>query len=302
MEHHPDLGAGLKLARGQLVEDVADAGRQERTTAHAAGTLDPTDRSLELAPPSAHPRVVAHPLAGDEGSRARYRPPMELELDPSLSALGQPSPAALAGTSFPPAYLESARLRLRPPTLADAPAMFESWCRHESVTHHLTCRSHRYVATTESFVRSAQDAWEFDQGVRVWVLERRARAEGGASAEEEALVGTLSARLEWPFAEVGYVLGPAHHGQGYMSEALAVLSESALTLPARRLTLPTPGQPAPPPRPLARLQALVDPENLASQRVLERCGYVREGRLRRYMVQPNRGEDARDMLLFARTA
>ncbi len=38
-----------------------------------------------------------------------------------------------------------------------------------------------------------------------------------------------------------------------------------------------------------RLQALVEPDNLASIKVLKRCGYEREGLLRRYYPNPHRG-------------
>jgi RimJ/RimL family protein N-acetyltransferase len=38
-----------------------------------------------------------------------------------------------------------------------------------------------------------------------------------------------------------------------------------------------------------RIQALVEPDNSASIRVLEKCGYVREGLLRKFFPQPSRG-------------
>ncbi|XP_048569121.1 uncharacterized N-acetyltransferase YoaA-like [Triticum urartu] len=47
---------------------------------------------------------------------------------------------------------------------------------------------------------------------------------------------------------------------------------------------------------LARLEAVADVENPASQRVLEKAGFVREGVLRRYLVLKGR---PRDMVMFS---
>jgi RimJ/RimL family protein N-acetyltransferase len=64
-------------------------------------------------------------------------------------------------------------------------------------------------------------------------------------------------------AEIGYGLGRAHWGQGYMHEALTAVIEYAFgTLGARRL------------------EADTHPRNAASLRALERVGFRREGLLR----------------------
>jgi [ribosomal protein S5]-alanine N-acetyltransferase len=64
-------------------------------------------------------------------------------------------------------------------------------------------------------------------------------------------------------AELGYVLGSAFWGQGYMQEALQALVQAAFG-----------------PMGLRRLEAEVDPVNTASVQVLERLGFQREGLLR----------------------
>ncbi len=46
-----------------------------------------------------------------------------------------------------------------------------------------------------------------------------------------------------------------------------------------------------------RIQAFVEPDNIASIKVLEKCGYEREGLLRRYYPNPQRG--LLDVLIFA---
>jgi RimJ/RimL family protein N-acetyltransferase len=64
-------------------------------------------------------------------------------------------------------------------------------------------------------------------------------------------------------AELGYLLGRAYWGQGYMHEALQALVDHAFQAMQ-----------------LHRLEADIDPRNAASARSLERLGFVREGLLR----------------------
>ena len=64
-------------------------------------------------------------------------------------------------------------------------------------------------------------------------------------------------------AEIGYALGRAHWGKGYMQEALTALLGYAFS----ELNL-------------QRIEADVDPRNNASIRTLERLGFQREGYLR----------------------
>jgi RimJ/RimL family protein N-acetyltransferase len=48
-----------------------------------------------------------------------------------------------------------------------------------------------------------------------------------------------------------------------------------------------------------RLQALVHVDNVASQRVMEKCGLLREGVLRRRFVMPQLGDEPQDCALYA---
>ena len=81
----------------------------------------------------------------------------------------------------------------------------------------------------------------------------------------------------------GYVLARSWWGQGLMTEALAAVAEWALAQPE-----------------VFRVSALCDTENVASARVMEKAGLVREGLLRRRSVHPNIGDEPRDCFLYAR--
>lgn len=77
-------------------------------------------------------------------------------------------------------------------------------------------------------------------------------------------------------AEVGYWLGAAHWGMGYMSEALAEFCDAAFATTS-----------------FQRLHAVVFDGNPASDRVLLKCGFALEGLARRAVVKHGRFLDAR---------
>ena len=81
-------------------------------------------------------------------------------------------------------------------------------------------------------------------------------------------------------AAVGYWLGEAHQGQGYMTEAM----QSLIIYAYDDLDL-------------SRLEAACLPENNRSRRLLERCGFHEEGYARRYLQIDG---EWRDHVLFER--
>ena len=72
-----------------------------------------------------------------------------------------------------------------------------------------------------------------------------------------ALIGKFGA---WQLPEVGFLIDPAHWGQGYAQEALAAFIERRRALASTELT------------------ADVDPRNRASIQLLTRAGFVESGR------------------------
>jgi ribosomal-protein-alanine N-acetyltransferase len=115
--------------------------------------------------------------------------------------------------------------------------------------------------------------------------ERFARHEslkwGVARRTDNALIGTTTLyRLDFDNrrAEIGYALGSAYWGNGYMREAL----QTALGYAFEVLDL-------------HRIEADVDPRNQASIKTLERLGFQREGLLReRWQV----GDEIQDSLFY----
>ena len=95
------------------------------------------------------------------------------------------------------------------------------------------------------------------------------------AASNEALgAGVLMARQPGT-VEIGYWLIPRARGRGFASRAVGLLARWAVTE-----------------APLARVEALVVPDNIASQRILEKAGFRREGHLRSYLVFERQRADA----------
>jgi ribosomal-protein-alanine N-acetyltransferase len=177
-----------------------------------------------------------------------------------------------------PQHLETERLTLRPPTVADAPALFKRYTQDADVTRFLSWAPHTAVEQTELFLAEAERFWR--EGVKFpWALVNK---------EDQSLMGMIELRLDTGVeadgrrAEVGYVLARDAWGQGYMTEALQGVIAMALA----------PGK-------LTRIWAKCDVCNTASARVLERAGMVVEGQLRRHAVHPNLGSDPRDSVIYA---
>lgn len=103
-------------------------------------------------------------------------------------------------------------------------------------------------------------------------------------ADDRRPVGAVSvtpaARAERCRGELGYVVARAHWGKGVATAAV----RSAL----RAVFAEVEG--------LARVEALVDVDNPASQRVAEKAGFRREGVLRRHYWHKGR---ARDMVMYS---
>jgi RimJ/RimL family protein N-acetyltransferase len=116
-------------------------------------------------------------------------------------------------------------------------------------------------------------AWTSSADAEAWYLRMEKLQQDGTAiqwviARNDSLmaIGTcLLFRYEQgsECAELGYVLGRAYWGQGWMSEALGAAINWIFSS-----------------TPLRRLEAYVDGRNAASSRLLSRIGFVSEGTLR----------------------
>lgn len=169
----------------------------------------------------------------------------------------------------PPA-IESARLAVRLVAESDLTALL-AINGDDAVTAFLPYPTWSSAADAEAWYRRMSDMQATGAALQFVIVERDAAAVIGTCLLFRFDEG--SAR-----AELGYVLGRAWWGKGYMREALAALIECAFGALSLR-----------------RLEAEVNPRNVSSSRVLRRLGFTREGLLRERWVA--KGE-ARDVEVF----
>ena len=175
--------------------------------------------------------------------------------------------------AFPDEILTE-RLRLRPPTEADA--------EHDvCALQRTTPKSCRYMSWTPH--RSIDDTREYLRRDR---RRERARLVAGYlifSRETGELLGSVGGRVQGHAHSVRLLPGPRRLGP-------RLRHRSRPRVRRRRRSI----SPA-----IWRVQAFCDVENRASARVLEKAGLTLEGTLRRYMVMPNLGDAPRDMFCYA---
>ena len=88
-------------------------------------------------------------------------------------------------------------------------------------------------------------------------------------------VGTIWHYQESKLLEIGYVLVPSEKGKGYCSEAAKIMVDYLFLS-----------------RDIVRVQAQTDVRNVASQRVLEKTGFRKEGTLRKNFFTRGEWRDA----------
>jgi RimJ/RimL family protein N-acetyltransferase len=161
----------------------------------------------------------------------------------------------MARMPLPTPTLHTARLRLRPFADADADALF---ALHSSahVLRSWDSPPWRERARAERFIAACRRMADEGTGARLAMN----RASDGAFIGWCSLTGW---NPDYRSARLGYCLDDAAWGRGYATEAAhAVLQWAFDTLD------------------LNRVQAEADTRNVASARVLEKLGFVREGTLR----------------------
>ena len=177
-------------------------------------------------------------------------------------------------TSLVPERLETGRLILRRPRIADAEAIY-AYASDPEVTRWMGWPRHTSMRDTEQFLAFCEAEWGRWPAASL-AIERCA---------DGRVIGTTGFGFETPWrAMTGYVLARDAWGQGYATEALGAVRDLAPTLGVRRL------------------HTWCHVDHAASAHVLDKCGFAREGVLARHTVFPNSGYDAPlDVLCYART-
>lgn len=174
-----------------------------------------------------------------------------------------------------PTLYQTRRLALRPPRQDDAAQVFQRISSDHEVTRFVGWPMHTALRDTEAFVSFSQDEWtKWPVGPLLITSQR-----------DGTILGSTGLAFETPYrASTGFVLAKEAWGLGYASEALGAVVNIAAALSVRRL------------------YALCHVQHEKSVRVLERCGFAREGVLRKHTLFPNLGvPEPQDVFCYAQT-
>lgn len=163
------------------------------------------------------------------------------------------------------------RLILRKMEISDAPMLYTYWS-DETVTKHMNIASFADVSEAEQMIGFLDGLRQEGKLIRWTIIRKRDGLILGSGGYNSLVSETLR-------GEIGYELGKEYWGQGLMAEALtAILSYGFTALQ------------------LNRVQALVETENTASQKLLVKLGFQQEGLLREYECFKDK---AVDLLMYS---
>ncbi len=169
-----------------------------------------------------------------------------------------------------PAELETERLLLQRLKYEDAEEIFYTYASKPRATQYLSWATHESIDDTRLFLQYAIANWNFGTDYSYSI-----RLKSGL------FIGSIGVVNDEGKVQIGYVLSPAHWGQGYTTEACSSVLSVLRTF-----------------KDVYRIGTFVDAENIASIKVLQKCGMVEEARLVKWFRFVNQGNQPKDCVLF----
>jgi [ribosomal protein S5]-alanine N-acetyltransferase len=170
-----------------------------------------------------------------------------------------------------PTLIETPRLFIQRLKYEDAEEIFYTYASKPEATRYVAWPTHQSLADTRAFLTYAHAAWEsnidFSYSIRL--------------ADSGRLIGGIGAINDDGKVQFGYILSPTQWNQGYATEACQALLSHLKAIPS-----------------IYRIWTLVDAENTASIRVLQKAGLVQEALLINWFRFINQNNDPKDCLIF----
>lgn len=170
-----------------------------------------------------------------------------------------------------PEHLLTDRLLLQRLRYEDAEEIFYCYASKPEATRFVSFPTHDTIRTTREYLRYVREAWnkgvDFSYSIRL--------------KDNGQLIGSYGIINEVGKIQFGYILGPNHWQQGFATEACTALTK---LLQVKKM--------------IYRIGTYVDCDNTTSVKVLEKCGYIREARLRNWMRFPNQGNQPKDCWVY----
>lgn len=170
-----------------------------------------------------------------------------------------------------PEKIETDRLNLLRLRYEDAEEIFYSYASKPEATKHMSFPTHQSVTDARSFLNYVTRAWdngtEYAFGIRL--------------KGENRFVGSVGFINENGKVQFGYALSPNYWNQGIATEA----TQAVLALLKQQ-------------HDIHRIWTFIDAENVASGKVLQKCGLVEEARLSKWFRFVNQGNEPKDCILY----
>ncbi|MCC9043322.1 GNAT family N-acetyltransferase [Myroides sp. M-43] len=147
--------------------------------------------------------------------------------------------------------LETGRLVLRKADLNDANEMY-AMRSDAKVMQYIPRPLSTDVSEAVDYINSLEERMVAKECIN-WAITLK------ENGEMIGTIGFYRMKLEHYRAEAGYMLLPTYHGKGYVAEALNRIVKFGFSEMG-----------------LHSIEALIDPDNIGSMKVLEKCGFVKE--------------------------
>lgn len=170
-----------------------------------------------------------------------------------------------------PEQLTTERLLLQRLRYEDAEEIFYAYASKPEATRFVTWPTHTSIKVTREYIRYVQQAW--NQGLDYSYTIRLCKT--------GQLIGSYGVINENGRVQFGYILSPTFWNMGIATEACTAIT-SLLKGKSQ----------------LHRIGTFVDCDNIASAKVLEKCGYEREATLQRWLCFPNQENKAKDCWVY----
>ncbi|MBX2963457.1 MAG: GNAT family N-acetyltransferase [Cyclobacteriaceae bacterium] len=170
-----------------------------------------------------------------------------------------------------PEVLTAERIILQRLRYEDAEEMFFAYASKEEATRFVSWPTHRSVKDTRQFLLYAIPAWSKGHDYTFSIRLK----------DSYRLIGSFGIINDRGKIQFGYIISPTQWGRGYATEACNTVLPVLRAMPE-----------------VYRIGTFVDADNVASIRVLQKCGLVEEARLPGWFRFVNQNNQPKDCILF----
>lgn len=170
-----------------------------------------------------------------------------------------------------PEFFYSDRLIFRKLKYEDAEEIFYSYASKPAATTYVIWPTHQSIKDTRKFLKIAIDAWAVGLAYNFAIREKHTGR----------LIGSVGINVQENELQFGYIFSPANWRMGYATETVTILKGYMLAN-----------------NNINRIHTVVDADNLASIRVLDKTGFRVTERIAAHLPFVNQGNRLKDCLIY----